>query len=120
MPFPLAMSIALLSFVTTPEKHGAAGDGKADDSRAIQSAVDSCVGGISCQVAFRGSYLSGPIQVASSNVTLQVLGMLAMLPKSKYLASGQQHFTTAATQWEISQIRITGGGTITSTAPLEW
>ena len=95
-PNLLILLAAGLSFgqgicVTTPEDYGAVGDGKANDWLAIQRAVDSCRNATSlagCRVDFRQQYLSGPVVVKSSGVTLNVSGQLAMLPKSDYPHQG--------------------------------
>ena len=38
--------------VTTPESHGAVGDGKANDWAPVQAALAACVGHPSCKVIF--------------------------------------------------------------------
>jgi hypothetical protein len=38
-----ALRVATVAFVTTPEEHGAVGDGTTDDTAAINTAIDACV-----------------------------------------------------------------------------
>ena len=42
-------------YVTTPEEHGAKGDGKTNDWLAITAAVNSCSSYSSCHVSFANS-----------------------------------------------------------------
>ena len=112
-------------YVTTPEAFGAKGDGAADDSAAIMNALASCDSHAlaSCRVVFNASYLSGPIRVNASNVTLDVRGVLTMLPKAKYLeqvnfiTNGEGDPSRCRTDARgyrtcLENIRITGGGVI--------
>ena len=54
--------------VVTPEQHGAVADGVADDTKAVQAAIDSCGGvGDGCTLLFAGSpgYRIGPVWLVS-------------------------------------------------------
>ena len=81
------------AYATTPEAFGAAGDGKTDDSEAIARAVASCSshGGGGCTVVFAKEYLSGPILINASSVTIHVSGKLMMLPKKAFTARNPAH-----------------------------
>ena len=87
----IAAAYATTPYLTSPEAFGAVGDGKTDDSDAIGRAVESCRAhrGV-CTVRFAKQYLSGPILVNSSRVTLEVTGKLMMLPKKQFLARNPQ------------------------------
>ena len=95
-------------YITTPEQFGAIGDGKANDSKAIQQAVASCANYASCQVLFSKTYLSSSIDVGSSGVTLNITGNLFMLPKKDYKSTSS--FVTCSAP--VRNVRITGEGTI--------
>lgn len=123
-------------YVTTPEAHGAIGDGKANDWAPIQAAVASCgtqPTGTPCRVVFAARYVSGPIVVNTSWTTLDVRGSLAMLPKKDYPQQPQTPFITNANGDEsqcrtryggyrvcLQGLRVTGGGVVSSTSPWDW
>eukprot|EP00729_Bicosta_minor_P017592 gene17592-6694_t len=137
----LHSTIARGVYVTTPEEHGAKGDGKTNDWIAILAAVSSCEGYTRCTVSFNKNYLSGPIQVNTSGVTLNITGTLAMLAKANY-PLGTPFITTpvsvgtgarepcrtvetggvypATLDLCISNLTITGGGTIKATDAWQW
>ena len=71
---------ATAEFVTTPEQFGAVGDGKANDWVPLQRAISACAEHNPCRVLLAKSYLSGPLLLNSSGLTLDVAGALAMLP----------------------------------------
>ena len=109
------------SVVITPEAYGAKGDGVADDSEPIRQAVSFCAGDAPCSVLFAQSYLSGPIRINSSGVTLNVTGSLSMLPRARFpLAAAHGGFITNDNLVATSELRITGGGRIASTKPDAW
>lgn len=119
-------------FVVTPEQLGAVGDGKANDWAPIQLAVTSCsTQALPCRVLFDGNYLSGPIVLSSSSITLDIRGSLSMLPKHKYgditsafisnsNGTGACKIVGPGYRVCLSDIRITGGGSISSTSPWWW
>mmetsp|Transcript_10624 Transcript_10624/g.21840 ORF Transcript_10624/g.21840 Transcript_10624/m.21840 type:complete len:446 (+) Transcript_10624:2-1339(+) len=129
-------------FVTSPEEFGAVGDGSADDSDAISKALASCTDQLlPCHIVFAKHYLSGPILLERSEITLEVNGHLSMLPRKAYCKSEDckspsqgsfiansvtsspcRNVTTVAGNYEVcmSDIRITGSGTISSTSPWQW
>ena len=92
---------------------GAVADGKADDTHAIQEAVDKVAkqGGGTIRLS-RGTFLSGPIHLAS-HVRFQIDGgvTLLMLPLSRYPGGNRvpEDFLGAK---GLTDIAITGGGTI--------
>lgn len=121
-------------FVTTPEHFGAVGDGKANDWVPIGSAIASCSSQLNpCRVLLAGKYLSGPISLNRSFVTLDVRGSLSMLPKHEYPGDHHGAFISnsvgdqpackivgAGYRVCLSGIEITGGGTISSSSPWSW
>jgi polygalacturonase len=116
-----ACAIGAGEYITTPEAFGARGDGKANDWQPIQRALASCAGHAACHIKFANSYLSGPLRINSSGVTLDVAGSLAMLPKRLYPKSPAWPFIS--NEPAISNLHITGGGHISggaSWAPDSW
>jgi polygalacturonase len=127
---PVLMTLALAATAaasaapaldTTPEAHGAMGNGKADDSAAIRAALAACAavgstGG--CRITFSNSYLSGPLSVNSSGLELRVTGTLAMLPRSRYPASSTTPFLSNTAG--VSGLLITGGGLIDGQGKAWW
>jgi polygalacturonase len=138
-------SLALASsassvFSSTPEEYGAIGDGKADDTNAIAKALDACSSQtLPCDITFAKSYLSGPIVLARSAVTLSVTGALSMLPRRQYTEycdgtgcpgsfisnSAAEPCTTVPTVAGdypvcMSDVTITGGGVISAATPWGW
>lgn len=113
------LRLTAAAMVVTPEDHGAVGDGKTDDWAAITSAMAECALHSPCTVLFSKSYLSGPIKVSSSQLTLRISGTLAALPKAQYDAIKLQRALIYSST-SVHQVRITGGGTITSHAPVAW
>jgi len=121
-------------FVTTPEQFGAVGDGKANDAAPILSAIAACsTQAIPCRVFLASKYLSGPIVLNRSFITLDIRGSLSMLPKHEYPGDHSQPFISNGLGNEsackivgagyrvcLSDIEITGGGTISSTFALSW
>ena len=99
--------------------------------------MDACEGHAACHVVFAHSYLSGPICINSSGVTLDIQGTLSMLPKTSYPQPFRQPFITNSNPGTgsgcrvvhnitvcLSNVAITGGGLIqgSSSLPeaLEW
>jgi exo-poly-alpha-galacturonosidase len=113
----------------TPETYGAVGNGTTSDKAAIQSAIDACPSGGKVVLASGKTYLSGSLYL-KSNMTLEVNGTLlgsdtvADYDKNSlrfpYYASGNNYnglinaysSTYSKTSWGLSNIRITGTGTI--------
>eukprot|EP00949_MAST-11_sp_MAST-11-sp1_P005194 g5194.t1 len=105
---------------TTPEEFGARGDGKVDDSIPIKRALDSCIGYSRCDVRFANTYLSGPVIIQSSGVTLNVTGSLLMLRREDY-PQGDPRAGFISNEGGVSDIHITGPGLIGNEhLPLEW
>ena len=118
LPFLLyPAAIAANSVTFTPEAYGAAGDGKTDDSTPCQAAVAGCASRLGpCVVLFARAYLSGPLLVNGSDITLHVAGALYMLPKSKFDVSRGLPFISNAGA-RLRNLRLTGGGVIGNPSP---
>jgi polygalacturonase len=134
--------------VVTPEQFGAIGDGKANDWRPVQRALTACATAVdSCRIKFSRKYLSGPLIINTSRMTLEVASgsILAMLPKPDYekacpqtgcpflsTAPGAEgcrtvypnpHVPADGYQVCLRDVTITGGGTIDGGAtwdPSSW
>lgn len=100
------------AYITTPEKFGAVGDGKANDWEPIRNAVASCTShpGEFCRIDFVHTYSSGPITINTSSVTLNITGSLLMLPKREYPTDSRTAFVSNA--GAIHDVQITGSGTV--------
>jgi polygalacturonase len=93
--------------------HGAKGDGLADDTAALQSAIDAAhkVGGGIVEVP-AGHYLSGPLHLVSNlNLHLANGATLTMLPLDRYPGgtSRGEDFLSGA---NLHDLALTGAGTI--------
>ncbi len=109
---------AAAAAIVTPEAHGATGDGKADDSTPCQAAVDACAARPGpCVVLFARAYLSGPLVVNGSDVTLHVAGALYMLPKRSFDVSRGLPFLSNAGAGSLRNLRLTGGGVLGNPSP---
>ena len=99
------------TFVVTD--HGAVGDGKVDDTQAIQATIAEAVkadGGV--VVIPSGSYLSGPLKLASGlELRIESGATLRMLPMDRYPggSTAPQNFLAGT---KLQDVAITGAGTI--------
>ena len=82
--------------LVTPEDFGAVGDGMHNDWEPIKRALAACSEQeqaqgkpTPCRVVFGSNahYLTGPLVVNSSSTTLEINGLLAMLPKARFCAA---------------------------------
>ncbi len=90
--------------------YGAVGDGTTTDTTAIQNAINAAhaAGGGTVLVP-AGTYLSGPLRLASS-VNLEVDGgaTLLMLPRGRYPSSSTPFLSASS----LNNVEISGSGTI--------
>jgi hypothetical protein len=86
----------LSELLVTPEDFGAVGDGMHNDWEPIKRALAACSEQeqaqgkpTPCRVVFGSNahYLTGPLVVNSSSTTLEINGLLAMLPKARFCAA---------------------------------
>ena len=116
LTFVIAPTAALGLYTTSPEKFGAVGDGKANDWSAVQAAVSSCsFQDDACKVVFAKSYLSGPVRVNASGVTLEVTGSLYMLNKKDFDISHRFNFISNSVP--LRNFRLTGSGIVGNASP---
>jgi polygalacturonase len=91
---------------------GATGNGTTNDTAALQRAINACTGGGTAELT-AGRYLSGPLNLPG-NITLQIdsgATLLASQNAADYPASGS-HLTPLLQANRVSNVTITGGGTI--------
>lgn len=106
-PNPIPISLSVTDF-------GAIGDGVKYDTRAIQSAIDSCPTGGPCQIIFPapGKYLTKTLFL-KSGVVLHVEPGARILGGTK-----QDDYPSEATRWYVllaenaTDVGITGGGVV--------
>eukprot|EP00040_Diaphanoeca_grandis_P042800 m.266005 g.266005 ORF g.266005 m.266005 type:complete len:409 (+) comp64904_c0_seq1:247-1473(+) len=113
----VASSTRLKNYTTTPESFGAFGDGVANDWVPIQHAIASCTNHETCVVVFSKQYLSGPIEVNSSGVTLEITGSLFMLPHANVAWKIPTPAFIATGISGVRDIRITGTGVVGNAHP---
>ena len=109
----------------TPEQFGAVGDGDHDDTQALRRAMASCsaVPRGPCHVLLARHYSSGPLRLNTSGITLNITGVLSMLPRDKYPSSPAdqaEYGSFISTQPGIEDLTITGDGLITGLGREWW
>ncbi len=138
--FPLALGVSMLwtasarSNPTLPTissntfnvtTYGAVGNDSMNDTTAIQDAINaaSAAGGgtvvISGTDNAAGSYLSGPLTMAS-HVNLEVNGELQMLPYGTYPANAGNTYTNFINGANLSNVEVSGTGIINGQGAPWW
>ncbi|HVY37699.1 MAG TPA: glycosyl hydrolase family 28 protein [Polyangia bacterium] len=99
--------------------YGATGDGKSDDTRAVQAALTAAqkaAGGT--VVVPPGTFLCGPLVIGSgTNLQLAAGAVLKMLPYGTYPTPPPAFITTAGASHDIA---VTGSGTIDGQGQAWW
>ena len=93
--------------------HGAKGDGRADDTAALQAAINAAhqAGGGLIEIP-AGIYLSGPLQLASNlNLHLARGATLTMLPLAQY-PGGTSRGEDVLSGANLHDLALTGAGTV--------
>ena len=90
--------------------YGAVGDGTTTDTTAIQNAINAAHAAGGGTVLFpAGTYLSGPLRLASSvNLDVDAGATLLMLPKGRYPSSSTPFITASS----VNSVEISGTGVI--------
>ncbi|HVT09765.1 MAG TPA: glycosyl hydrolase family 28 protein [Polyangia bacterium] len=98
---------------------GATGDGKTDDTRAVQAALTAAKNaGGGTVVVPAGTFLCGPLAIGSgTNLQLAAGAVLKMLPYGTYPSPPPAFITTAGASHDIA---ITGAGTIDGQGQAWW
>ena len=122
---PLLHGIGCAALDVTPEQFGAVGDGVHDDTQALRRAFAACssVPDGPCHVLLARHYSSGPLRLNTSGVTMDVSGVLSMLPRDKYPqtpADQAAYGSFISTQPGIKDLAITGDGLITGLGRQWW
>lgn len=122
---PLLHDIGCAALDVTPEQFGAVGDGVHDDTQALRRAFAACssVPDGPCHVLLARHYSSGPLRLNTSGVTMDVSGVLSMLPRDKYPqtpADQAAYGSFISTQPGIKDLTITGDGLITGLGRQWW
>ena len=106
----IAAQAAVSSF--NVRDHGAKGDGKANEQKAIQSAIDACARAGGGKVVLPpGDYLSGALRLASGvNLHLEHGATLwASTNRGDYTAGSERHFLVAV---DVERVTLSGAGVI--------
>jgi len=98
--------------------YGAAGDGKTDDTKAVQAALTAAKAAGGTVVVPPGTFLCGPLVIGSStNLQLAAGAVLKMLPYGTYPSPPPAFITTAGASHDIA---VTGSGTIDGQGQAWW
>ncbi|HVU93287.1 MAG TPA: glycosyl hydrolase family 28 protein, partial [Jatrophihabitans sp.] len=122
---PCANNAAAVPLPTIPAgtfdvtTYGAMGDGKTDNTKAIQAALTAAVNaGGGTVVVPSGTFLSGPLVIGNStNLQLASGAVLRMLPMGTYPSPPPVFISTSGTSHDIA---ITGSGTIDGQGQAWW
>ncbi len=120
-------STAIIRYV---QANGFVGDGKTDNTKLIQAAIDSTSNAGGGMVVFgKGTFLTGPIEL-KSNVTLEIKSgatLLATTDEKAYYPAGADtngplpdDLQPLITSHHATNIRISGGGTIDGSGRPWW
>jgi len=108
------------------KSYGATGNGTTKDTTAIQNAINACGGG--GIVTFpSGKYLTAPLFLLKSNITLNILSGATILGSetiSDYTVKSDQKVATPTlaliNSYHVTDITITGGGVIDGQGAMWW
>jgi hypothetical protein len=105
-------------------KFGTKGDGKSDDTKSIQEAIDACAnkGGGTVSIPAPHTYLIYSIAITGSNIELRIeegATLLASTDQKGWAAANAKGGTAIITAKSVSHIAITGGGTVDGQG-LQW
>jgi polygalacturonase len=125
---PLALSLTqpLAAHAQTcdPHTYGAKGDGKANDTAAIQKAIDTCAPKKGTVILKGGTFVSGPLTLRS-NLTLNIAEGSTLLGSrtiDDYPIREDAKWRRVALLHadHVTNLRITGGGTVDGSGDVFW
>ncbi len=126
MAMMMTLPAAAAGKVCDARTYGAKADGATKDTKAIQEAIDDCASGGGTVKLSSGKFVSGPIVLKKSNITLDIAKGATLFgspdhadfpAKSEFRAPGTQSLVSAT---NAENIAITGEGTIDGNGESWW